>query len=587
MYKDVVLNVRIGNSGRTFNLKTFTLSFLNFPGLESNPTNNSSEIVIGANNIYFHGNEDGAGNINQTDIFIDGDLQYSNGNQQNGYILQSDANGNADWVDPSTINPVINDWTLNGTHMYNANTGNIGIGTTSPNSKLNIVTSAGSPLLLLEGSGLTGGGLHFTYKNTTEGYEIRGDDQGGINLEASGNHKISFETSSNERMRITGNGNVGIGTSSPSKKLHIYSTSNSQARIESVNGLANLEIDGGVNKAAVDFYDNGNWSGTMGYSISGNYLFWTESGQTTLVSKGGNIGIGTTSPSSKIDISSNGNSSSTNSMTITNTAGTDLFNVRDDGLVSVNTTSQIGQANFVVNDNDNSGFGGISANVNSSSGKPFYSYAINGTPVAYSYLDGADGSKLKWYNGGVNMTLTNSGDLGIGTTNPAEKLDVEGNIEVNGDYKYEAAKTRYMSFNGIGFTPVFETGKLVPLNVGSSMYYYFADGSGLRYAAQRLDLPDGAIITNLDGWLYDNDNSALGRVRICRQQNGNSSDAILATVETTGSGVSTFVQSLSQSLNHTVDNQNYSYYIWVEGYGGNTNIRYYGAKITYTVLKAN
>ena len=30
-----------------------------------------------------------------------------NGNQQNGYILQSDANGNADWVDPSTINPVI------------------------------------------------------------------------------------------------------------------------------------------------------------------------------------------------------------------------------------------------------------------------------------------------------------------------------------------------------------------------------------------------------------------------------------------------------------------------------------------------
>jgi hypothetical protein len=553
------LGMKINGNSKSIKLGTDEIKI----GLESDPTNNSSEIIIGADNIYFHGNDDGAGNINETDIFIDGDLQYSNGNQQNGYILQSDANGNADWVDPSTINPVINDWTLNGTdmynantgnigigttspstkfevignikstalisamdinisndlsvngvtsligtnnlsgatnitglatlsgntvlsgavtsiqgqlnysgggpqngyilqttalgaaswvdpstistaddgdwtlngtHMYNANTGNIGIGTTSPTSKLNIVTSAGSPLLELEGSGLVGGGLHFTYKNTTEGYEIRGDDQGGINLEASGNHKISFETSSNERMRISGNGNVGIGTSSPTKKLHIYSASNAQARIESANGLANLEIDGGVNKAAVDFYDNGNWSGTMGYSISGDYLYWTESGQTTLVSKGGNIGIGTTSPSSKLDISSSGNSSSSNSMTITNTAGTDLFNVRDDGFVSVNTTSQIGAANFVVNDNDNSGFGGISANVNSSSGKPFYSYGINGSPVAYSYLDAADGNKLKWFNGVNGMTLTNSGDLGIGTTTPQNSLDVEGGVAIGSTY---------------------------------------------------------------------------------------------------------------------------------------------------------
>ena len=243
-------------------------------GLESNPTNNSSEIVIGANNIYFHGNEDGAGNINQTDIFIDGDLQYSNGNQQNGYILQSDANGNADWVNPSTINPVINDWTLNGTHMYNANTGNIGIGTTSPNSKLNIVTSAGSPLLLLEGSGLTGGGLHFTYKNNSEGYEIRGDDQGGINLEASGNHKISFETSSNERMRINGNGNVGIGTDAPQSKLHIDEISSDAVTITTDWGLTMQHYNSGYASANVTRpYLHKAWDAS-----NGDYLYLGSSG---------------------------------------------------------------------------------------------------------------------------------------------------------------------------------------------------------------------------------------------------------------------------------------------------------------------
>jgi len=99
--------------------------------------------------------------------------------------------------------------------------GNIGIGTSTPSSKLNVVANPNIELLELEGSGLTGGGLHFTYKSTTEGYEIRADDQGGINMEASGNHKISFETSGTERMRITGAGNVGIGTITPSFPLNV------------------------------------------------------------------------------------------------------------------------------------------------------------------------------------------------------------------------------------------------------------------------------------------------------------------------------------------------------------------------------
>lgn len=58
-------------------------------------------------------------------------FQMTNG-AANGYLLQSDASGNASWVASS------NSWTSNGTNQYSALSGNIGIGTPSPSSKLDI-----------------------------------------------------------------------------------------------------------------------------------------------------------------------------------------------------------------------------------------------------------------------------------------------------------------------------------------------------------------------------------------------------------------------------------------------------------------
>ncbi|MAL59934.1 MAG: hypothetical protein CMC14_07805 [Flavobacteriaceae bacterium] len=66
-----------------------------------------------------------------------GTLQFVDGNQAAGYVLSSDANGNASWTDPTTLF-TDTDWIVTGNDQYAANTGNVGIGDTTPDYKLDL-----------------------------------------------------------------------------------------------------------------------------------------------------------------------------------------------------------------------------------------------------------------------------------------------------------------------------------------------------------------------------------------------------------------------------------------------------------------
>jgi len=96
----------------------------------------------------------------------------------------------------------------------------------------------------------------------------------------------------NDRMIILNNGNVGIGTTSPDAKLHIYGN----ASLSEMYLGENAADD----KAGILKYAQGNGGGTGVITLS---HYGNNSASASLAIKyGGNVGIGTTSPNHKLQV---------------------------------------------------------------------------------------------------------------------------------------------------------------------------------------------------------------------------------------------------------------------------------------------
>jgi hypothetical protein len=246
--------------------------------------------------------------------------------------------------------------------------GNVGIGTTTPTYKLDVVGQINSS-----------GGLCIAGDCKTSWSEVGG----GGNWSTSGNNIYNTNT-----------GNVGIGTATPNRILHINTNSSWGSNIATIQITDSASIGSGITLDATGtsgrrytIFSSASGAGAGG----GKFVIYdTTAGASRLVvDSSGNVGIGTTSTPNRLSVSG--------------------------GDISISSS---GSRKLWV------GFGGYYIRIGE--GNPAtieanqaLQFRVNGNPPTVTA-----------------MHINTSGNIGIGTTTPAYKLDVVGDIRTTGCLVY-------------------------------------------------------------------------------------------------------------------------------------------------------
>ena len=232
-------------------------------------------------------------------------------------------------------------------------------------------------------------------------------------------------------MILRSSGNLGIGTTSPNSTLQV-SKGGVTFQITDINKTAN-------NTFSVYGLSQTSWAIATGNSGS------FSGGEKIVLLDNGNVGIGTTSPAYKLDVSGSINIAASNYYRIGGSAvafvnGNEIIYGNQGGsqfvTISTGTTEKLR-----IQTNGNVGIGTTT---------PAYKLQVAGGDVAIDfnrYLRGGSGGDwnlINLYNGGTgdmeitmlstswylrhNANASFAGSVGIGTTSPAAKLDVSGNV---------------------------------------------------------------------------------------------------------------------------------------------------------------
>jgi len=185
----------------------------------------------------------------------------------------------------------LNDETINGNLFV---TGYVAIGTANPSPNPTQLHVQGKVIY----SGGSRGGLSFGNRDTSGFVESPTNGERWAWYSSGGTARL---WSGGDKLSVNANGNVGIGTTNPEAKLHLFdSTKGNIKMLATSGGGTDFNYDGGV--------DSFFWFNHYGKETGDTRFIWGDGTKTTdllALKNTGKVGIGTTEPSEKLEVAGN------------------------------------------------------------------------------------------------------------------------------------------------------------------------------------------------------------------------------------------------------------------------------------------
>lgn len=173
--------------------------------------------------------------------------------------------------------------------------GNVGIGTSGPQATFSLGAANGKRLLVYDGSsGGVQAGFGVDMSGTGRELSVFHSTSDGVNGDISFGKRLENSGAYTEAMRITGSGNVGIGTTSPSSPLTVFGSSSSLSLFK-LPSTANAWLSVANNTGQVNLGVGATTPHAYLWSSTGKLFIGDDGNPTLFVDNmaNGNVGIGT------------------------------------------------------------------------------------------------------------------------------------------------------------------------------------------------------------------------------------------------------------------------------------------------------